>query len=56
MGETENSIPDPEQWWRELRRAAMHMAIQINDGQAARSDYQEVIRAARDIFAFLKDG
>jgi hypothetical protein len=58
MGEidgTENAMPDvPEEWGlRELRNTALHAAIQINSG---RGDYQEVIRAARDIFTFLKEG
>jgi len=38
---------------RQLRHSALNAAIQINSG---RGDYQEVIRAARDIAAFLKDG
>jgi hypothetical protein len=53
--ETANGMPDvPEDWGlRELRNTALHAAIQIN---AARGDYQEVIRSAREIFSFLKDG
>jgi hypothetical protein len=55
--ETEKAMSDmdhPAEWdLRELRDTALHAAIEINSG---RGDYQEVIRAARDIFAFLRDG
>jgi hypothetical protein len=55
MGETQTRTRDvPEDCGLgELRNTALHVAIRIAGGK---SDYREVILAARDIFAFLKEG